>query len=147
MPVFGKSLFETVLEGVNSRQEAAAAEKENAPAYVVRGLKSSFLGQASEAEPDFGPDPAHLYGQFAFDPPSPEPERPPVWLDRLSETEIAEDLDLASCRTVTELRERRRVFALENHPDRVVPDYRAAATIRMTIANQLIDRAIARLEA
>ncbi len=39
----------------------------------------------------------------------------------------------------------RREFALRNHPDRVQPDLRALATERMMIANDLMDRYVARL--
>ena len=39
----------------------------------------------------------------------------------------------------------RREFALRNHPDRVQPDLRDLATQRMMIANDLMDRYLARL--
>jgi hypothetical protein len=39
----------------------------------------------------------------------------------------------------------RRAFALRNHPDRVMPELRELATQRMMIANDLMDRYVARL--
>jgi hypothetical protein len=39
----------------------------------------------------------------------------------------------------------RREFALRNHPDRVLPELREIATQRMMIANDLMDRYVARL--
>ncbi|MBA2125939.1 molecular chaperone DnaJ [Hyphomicrobium methylovorum] len=39
----------------------------------------------------------------------------------------------------------KRAFALRNHPDRMPPDLREAATQRMMIANALIDQYVAKL--
>jgi hypothetical protein len=39
----------------------------------------------------------------------------------------------------------RREYALRNHPDRVAPELREIATQRMMIANDLMDRYVARL--
>jgi hypothetical protein len=41
---------------------------------------------------------------------------------------------------------RRRNFARENHPDRAPADLRANATMRMKIANMLIDETIRRID-
>jgi hypothetical protein len=62
---------------------------------------------------------------------------------RLSEAEtVAEDLRLRPGLTKAELRRIRRKFAFGNHPDRVPPSSREAATRRMIIANALIDQAL-----
>lgn len=53
--------------------------------------------------------------------------------------DIERELDLATCRTVDELRHRRRKFARNNHPDMLHASLRAVATERMMIANRLID--------
>lgn len=144
MPVFGRSLFETVLEGMDREEEPA--EDIGAAYAAPRGLRSSFVGLAGEtdtAEPIDAPlDWAVLFDGYA---PPPKLEEPPSWLGRLSEAEIAQDLALDLCRGVADIRERRRAFALANHPDRVGADYRDAATRRMMVANQLIDAALARL--
>ena len=68
----------------------------------------------------------------------------PDWIDRLSEADVAEDLGLAASMSVTEIKARRRSFARLNHPDRVAEAFREAATVRMTIANRLIEQALRR---
>ncbi|MDH6269520.1 hypothetical protein M2360_004948 [Rhizobium sp. SG_E_25_P2] len=145
MPVFGRSLFETVLDGMD--QEEEPVEEIGAAYAAPRGLRVSFVGFAeetneTEAAPASRFDWAGLFDDYA---PPPKLEEPPVWLDRLSDVEISEDLALDQCRGASEIRERRRDFALANHPDRVGADYRNAATRRMMVANQLIDAALARL--
>ena len=70
----------------------------------------------------------------------------PAWIARLGPEEIAEDLQIASCRTEAEFKAKRRAFARLNHPDLVHPDYREIATLRMMVANQLVDAALKRLE-
>ena len=49
--------------------------------------------------------------------------------------------------TVAELRAARRGFARRNHPDGYGQEFPAEATLRMQIANGLIDRALARATA
>ena len=44
--------------------------------------------------------------------------------------------------TKAQIKDKRRAFARSNHPDRVAEDYRQAATIRMTIANRLVEAAL-----
>lgn len=140
MPIFGKSLFETVLEGLDHEVE----EEEQDASSPVRGFNGGFVGRDWGANGEAERDPSSLFEGF---PPDPVVLMPviPDWIDRLSEAEIAEDLQLKHCRTAHGLREKRRSFAFENHPDRVPVDYRDQATRRMMIANQLIDSALARL--
>ena len=77
-------------------------------------------------------------------PRSPKPPRPSRPL--LSETEaITQELNLASARSIADIKRIRRNFALRNHPDRVPPSKREEATRRMIIANTLIDRALKEL--
>jgi hypothetical protein len=141
MPVFGKSLFEAVLESLDRPEDET--EDEVAPFAAVKGFNGGYVGHESGARTDDGADPSLLFDGYPPDPLSAAVTLP-VWLLRLSEAEIAEDLALGSCRTEHDLRERRRLFAFENHPDRVPADYRDQATRRMTIANQLVDAALAR---
>jgi hypothetical protein len=143
MPVFGKSLFETVLDGLEPEEQE---EEDPGPARRMTGLGATLLAGMG-GELDHG-DFADLYSDYGeglpvF--PVDVPPQPPAWLDRLSIEEISEDLDLTNCKSDWELKDRRRVFARSNHPDVVHPDYRGPATIRMTIANRLIDDAISRL--
>ncbi|MDB5524628.1 MAG: hypothetical protein JWM58_2391 [Rhizobium sp.] len=139
MPVFGKSLFETVLEGLHNQ---ADEEEEDAP-LPVRGFNGGFVGNDWSGRADPGSDPSLLFNGFAPDPVTVEAFIP-GWIDRLSETEIKEDLCLKNCRTELDLRERRRLFALDNHPDRVPIEYREQANRRMMAANQMIDAALAK---
>ena len=143
MPVFGKSLFETVLDGLEPEEQD---EEDLSPARRMTGLGATLLAGVSDG-PHHG-DFADLYADFGeglpvF--PMDVPPQPPAWLDRLSKEEVSQDIDLSNCKSDAELRERRRSFARGNHPDVVHPDYRGPATIRMTIANRLIDDAISAL--
>lgn len=57
---------------------------------------------------------------------------------------IEAELGLLGDVDLLDLQQIRRNFAKENHPDRVAPEQRSAATRRMTIANMLLDEAIRR---
>lgn len=58
---------------------------------------------------------------------------------------IHAELDLRAGLTPVDLGRIRRRFALRNHPDRLPPALHARATLRMKIANSLIDEAESRL--
>ena len=58
---------------------------------------------------------------------------------------IARELGLEGVRDLKMLRRLRRSFAFHNHPDRVKPQWRDQAMIRMQIANQMIDETKRRL--
>jgi hypothetical protein len=68
-------------------------------------------------------------------PPPPRPDDP---------ASVAAELALRADMGEEELRHIRRAFALANHPDRFLPEERARATRRMTIANTLIDQHLRR---
>lgn len=140
MPVFGKSLFETVLDAL---AEPPDEEEPDAPA-PVRGFHASFVGREWSANPDIESEPLSIFEEFLPDslPADPIPLATPAWIGRTGDAEIAEDLALSTCRNEHDLRERRRLFALENHPDRVPPEFRDQATRRMMIANQMVDAAL-----
>ena len=142
-----------VLDAASSRRCSTEWIKRKSPSRrsarpmrprAASGFHCGFAEETNETEaaPASRFDWAGLFDDYA---PPPKLEEPPVWLDRLSDAEISEDLALDQCRGVSEIRERRRDFALANHPDRVGADYRNAATRRMMVANQLIDAALARL--
>lgn len=61
---------------------------------------------------------------------------------RLSPEEVAEDINLLASDTSVELKAKRRRFARLNHPDRTPMEWRQAATIRMKIANHMVDEAL-----
>jgi hypothetical protein len=58
---------------------------------------------------------------------------------------ILSELGLHSGATEAEIAMLRREFALRNHPDRVPAELREVATQRMMIANDLMDRYLAKL--
>jgi hypothetical protein len=63
----------------------------------------------------------------------------------LDPNKILLELGLVSNSTEDDVLSLRREFALRNHPDRVRPELRDLATQRMMIANDLMDRYVARL--
>jgi len=150
MTLFGKSLFETVLAGIDARKEEEEDADPSEPS--IRGLNAGFVGHGFEYRAEEASDPTHLFEAFLPEPApvsetdsnEPEPAEPelPDWLDRLSPEDVAADLALDSNLSRTQLQARRRQFARENHPDRVAPLAHEAATIRMMIANHMIDKAL-----
>ncbi|MCB1446157.1 MAG: hypothetical protein KDJ87_10285 [Rhizobiaceae bacterium] len=142
MPVFGKSLFETVLDGMETEGEA----EDDEPVVLRPRVGSAFVADTSFRDADDGRPLGALYEAFAepslSEPSVPSTPAPPDWLDRLSERDVADDLGLRPGMDRADIRARRRAFARENHPDRVHEDFRAAATARMTIANRLVEAAL-----
>lgn len=152
--LFGKSVFQSVVDRLNEEAEEQTTSEE--PAFRINGLPASFVPEqpafSNEASPEAMDQRLDAYLFMMPEevaPPEPEPETPPpppAWLERLSPSEVAEDLGIEASDDRDRLQERRRHFARENHPDRVAADYRDAATIRMKIANGLIDEAISRYD-
>ncbi|MGN6585445.1 MAG: hypothetical protein ACTHJV_17260 [Rhizobiaceae bacterium] len=58
---------------------------------------------------------------------------------------IARELGLDGVKDLKSLHHLRRSFAFHNHPDRVRPQWRERAMVRMQIANQMIDETKRRL--
>ena len=145
MPVFGKSLFETVLDGM----EVEEVEDDEQASFLRRPrMTAHFVADTSFADRAEQRPLGELYEDFGEPPPA-EPElqpslEPPDWLGRLSEQDVIDDLGLTPGMTRAEIKEKRRAFARGNHPDRVGEEFRDAATIRMTIANRLVEAALRR---
>ena len=154
MTLFGKSLFETVLAGIDARKQDE--EEDSDPTEpAIRGLNAGFVGRNFHGDHVAEADPTAQFETFLPDWEtlvvvaedeiaanlSPEPVKP-IWLERLTEVEIAEDIGIDRTMTKEQLQERRRQFARDNHPDRVLPEYQPIANLRMMVANQLIDRAL-----
>jgi len=59
------------------------------------------------------------------------------------EEAVARELQLSEALEPADLERIRRTFAYRNHPDRVGPAHKARALQRMTVANVLIDQALA----
>lgn len=157
--MFGKSLFQTVLERIEAEDPRADAEV--TPRTGIPGFNA---GLAFETERTTGGDAVRqAYADMddarnaAPEPPiaqptpvleaaKPLPRQRPVHLDRLTPAQVAEDLRLSNADTPATLAEKRRSFASQNHPDRHAPEDRKAATMRMTMANMLVDEALRRLK-
>ena len=72
------------------------------------------------------------------------PESPPAPLPELPSIEpeaIARELSLSGREKPDALDRMRREFAFANHPDRVAPELRERAIVRMQVANRMIDDA------
>lgn len=168
--ISGKSLFNALLDRIG--EERSENSGDDPPSARIRGLSTGFVVAALEGVslPLHRIDNAYLdhgneTGQptartseilantnteldAASDPPAePAVPEPQPHLLRLLPDEIAADLGLTPLDTIAVLHDKRRTFARVNHPDRVHEAHRHLANERMTVANQLIDRAIARLSA
>ncbi|WP_421591913.1 hypothetical protein [Shinella sp. M27] len=158
--MFGMTVFESVLERLKA--EARQAEEDAAEEAVeddgpgeIRGLNSGFAGIGTGSTFVSGSQAAAAYLDLYEEPrptppePQPAPEPPPApprHLLRIAPDEIAEDLALTGKESMNDLLTRRRSFARENHPDRAPEELRANATLRMKIANMLIDETIRRIK-
>jgi hypothetical protein len=163
--LLGQSIFQSVLTRLKEEKSEQEETPDEGPDYRIRGLGAGFLtpdGRPEAAKADTGSyfdylsdwhateaeapapqseEPAHA--ETADQPP--EPPVMPAHLERLTEQEIAEDLAISPKDNEAALNEKRRQFAKLNHPDRVAPEFRDNATVRMKTANLLIDRALASL--
>ena len=144
--MFGLTVFESVLERLReeARQAADAAPEADTGPNDVRGLPAGFTGPGPAGLFVSGTQAAAAYRDFAPDPED-EPPPPPPHLLRIAPEEVAADLDIGENEGIEALLARRRAFARANHPDRAPPELRANATLRMKIANMLIDETVRRM--
>lgn len=139
MAIFGRSLFQSVLERIVDEKSTPKDEKPGSPIHGSIGGFVVQTGDSIVAEPVL----TDAYRDFASET---KPKQMPSFLARLDIAEVSADLGVGAGDTARSLAIKRRAFARLNHPDRVDIDYRAQATIRMTIANQLIDAALQALK-
>lgn len=167
--LFGQSIFQSVLDRLEAEEENGEAETSPA-GHRIRGLNTSFVSPVREgisaayARPDQAyvdnlgaelppmpeetlsvHEPAAITDPEIASPQEPEPPRMPPHLLRIRPQEVAEELAISSRDTQQSLSDKRRLFAKNNHPDGVDGLFRENATIRMKIANLLIDEAMRRL--
>lgn len=155
--ILGQSIFDAVLERL---QEEAADESEpthfgvDAPRVGVRGLNPAFIQSTVGLPPEAGTsrlDDVYFdfddeaTPQLAPSPPRAEPDPQAAMFSRLTPQDVAEDLKLSQAVSAESLHALRRSFARQNHPDMVGEIWREQATLRMKIANLLIDEALKRL--
>ena len=160
--MFGMTVFESVLERLKA--EAREAAEEDDAGHVsggestgdIRGLTSGYAGlgtgstfvsgsQATAAYLDLYEEPAPEPPEPQSPPPTEAPPAPPPHLLRTTPEEVADDLAITGKESVDALLALRRSFARENHPDRAPVALRTNATLRMKIANMLIDETIRRI--
>ncbi|MCD2173926.1 hypothetical protein [Rhizobium sp. C4] len=153
--ILGQSLFDAVLDRLAEEREGEPDEEHvAAPAAGIRGLNAGFVspsigiplpdgeGRLHDAYFDFDDQPSRT------EKPAPEPviETAEAHLfSRLTPQDVAEDLKLSGANSAEALHSLRRSFARQNHPDMVGEAWRDQATLRMKIANLLIDEALKRL--
>ena len=143
MSAFTTKDFATLLDEV-----IAEAEAQEGPAYARTTIPFDALvdvlaeGQGSEPVSDAAAAAEYLFAMA--DAPPVAPMAPPAPLPELPSTEpaaIARELKLTGREKPETLDRLRREFAFRNHPDRVAPELRQRAIVRMQIANRMIDDA------
>jgi len=167
--LFGQSIFQSVLDRLDA-EETEAAPEQPVTSHRIQGLNSSFAADVRDgvSASSARPDQAYLdnldLDAVPFQPSTPAPEAPfaptvdvkkqqraapPVMPGHLAHTSaqaVATELAISSQDTLQTLSEKRRTFAKANHPDGIDPLFRDKATMRMKIANLLVDEAIRRIE-
>lgn len=151
--IFGQSLFDAVLDRLAEEQDDDVVAP--APASAgIRGLNAGFVGASVGIPLPDGEGRLHdAYFDFGDAPPfRAEPRTEPTFerleartFSRLTPQDVADDLKLSEARSAEALQSLRRSFARQNHPDMVGEEWREQATLRMKIANLLIDEALKRL--
>ena len=147
--LFGKSVFQSILTRLDEEHVDEAEDKPSVP-FRVSGLPMGFVAETVDISQPAEVDGFHrLYetndedrASLQTEPPEPAAPIMPDHLTRLTDAEIAADLDLKSNDRPEILMAKRRAFAMLNHPDRVDPQFKAEATRRMTVANMLVDQAL-----
>ena len=143
MSAFTTKDFATLLD-----EAIAEAEAQEAPAYSRTTIPFDVLAEGQGGEPVSDAAAAAEYLFAMADVPPVAPMAPPAPLPELPSTEpaaIARELKLTGREKPETLDRLRREFAFRNHPDRVAPELRQRAIVRMQIANRMIDDAKGRL--
>ena len=143
MSAFTTKDFATLLD-----EAIAEAEAQEAPAYSRTTIPFDVLAEGQGGEPVSDAAAAAEYLFAMADVPPVAPLAPPAPLPELPSTEpaaIARELKLTGREKPETLDRLRREFAFRNHPDRVAPELRQRAIVRMQIANRMIDDAKGRL--
>lgn len=152
--LFGRSIFDSVVERLATEAKDAPQNAERPLSARIAGLNASFAAATAETDQTrfFRSESAYrdaladgAWPRPAEDSPPaevPASEQLPPHLARLHPDEIAEDLAITPQMGIATLQDLRRAFARRNHPDCVSLLWKAQATTRMTIANQMIDAAL-----
>jgi hypothetical protein len=150
--ILGQSIFDAVLDRLKEEIDETSSPEGfgvDPPSIAVRGLNPGFISALNSTPSAAGSERLQdAYFAFSDDaPPTPSDAEHDLEtrFARLTPQEIAEDMGLTSGADAARLHALRREFARTNHPDRVPDAWRDAATVRMKIANLLIDEALKRV--
>ena len=137
MSAFTTKDFATLLD-----EAIAEAEAQEGPAYARTTIPFDVLAEGQGGEPvsDAAAAAEYLFAMADVPPVAPLPELPST-----EPAAIARELKLTGREKPETLDRLRREFAFRNHPDRVAPELRQRAIVRMQIANRMIDDAKGRL--
>jgi hypothetical protein len=135
------SSFETLIEDLFGKTEEPSAAPKPSHLFSINSLEAAWeLAANSRASPPrYRENPSSRVAAYGYDRAqatheiSLDPER------------ILSELGLYAGASEADVAALRREFALRNNPDRVPPELRELATNRMMIANDLVDRYVARL--
>lgn len=154
--ILGQSLFDAVLDRLAEEREDEPTELDTglSPAGI-RGLNAGFVSASigmplpdgesrlDDAYFDFGDDPLRRQDERGSQ--TDAETQNAGRFSRLTPQAVAEDLNLSEAHSADALNGLRRAFARQNHPDMIAEQWREQATLRMKIANLLIDEALKRL--
>lgn len=134
------SSFDTLIDDLIAREDELGRAPQLSRKFSLNSLEAAWdlaaskrtgttIGASQQRGKKYGDDGADDFNLEAF----------------LDPNKILLELGLSSNVTEADIAMFRREFALRNHPDRVPAELRPLATQRMMIANDLIDRYVARL--
>ncbi|WEX76611.1 hypothetical protein PYH37_004927 [Sinorhizobium numidicum] len=142
--MFGMSVFQSVLERLNAERDIEELDDHSGSRLAGVNLAAGFVASTSpEATAAFGTVDRAYRELASVD--RAAPLAMPDYLRRTSLAEVAGELALSGQENSLTLAAKRRRFAAANHPDRLPAEFRANATVRMKLANMLIDEAARRL--
>ncbi|MDX0403767.1 hypothetical protein GOC91_00455 [Sinorhizobium medicae] len=143
--MFGISFFQSVLQRLRDEQDAEMLGEATGGPGTVIGTTSGFVPETSSGTAATYTTVQRAYCELTPTE-SPAPFAIPDFLKRISLAEVASELALGEAETALTLAARRRRFAAANHPDRLPAEARLNATLRMKLANMLIDEAFRRIK-
>lgn len=134
------SSFDTLIDDLIAREDELGSAPGLSRKFSLNSLEAAWDLAASKRTGTTTDTP--LQGRNKYGDDGADDFNPEVFLDP---NKILLELGLSSNVTEADIVTFRREFALRNHPDRVPAELRPLATQRMMIANDLMDRYVARL--
>jgi hypothetical protein len=134
--------FETLIEDLFEKTDWLDEAPRPSHPFSINSLEAAWEIAAIRRRPSGSPGADRDAPRPSLYPDEPAEDAADLVLDP---ARILIQLGLHAGATDAEVMRLRREFALRNHPDRVPAELRDIATQRMMIANDLIDRHVARL--